>query len=40
MEGKLVGVEGVAKRSRGCRKEVNRQVLQDDLPLSILTPAF
>ena len=37
LEDKLVGAEGVAKRSGGCRKEVSHQVIQDDLPSSTLS---
>ena len=36
LEGKLVGAEGVAKRSGSCRKEISHQVVQDGLPSSIL----
>ena len=33
---KLVGAEGVAKRSGSCRKKIRHQVIQDGLPFSIL----
>ena len=31
-EDKLVGAEGVDRRSEGCRNEVSHQVLRDNLP--------